>query len=50
MKELYIKPETMYLIVDKLVKGLEDMNTEEIFLNRKAMACTVRLRINNGTS
>jgi hypothetical protein len=33
------------LIEEKLGKSLEDMGTEEKFLNRTAMACAVRSRI-----
>jgi hypothetical protein len=46
IKELHIKPETLKLIEEKVGKSLEDMGTEEKFLNRTAMACTVRSRIN----
>jgi hypothetical protein len=45
IKELYIKPETVNLIEEKVGKSLEDMGTGEKFLNRTAMACAVRLRI-----
>ena len=38
IKELYIKPETVKLIEEKVGKSLEDMGTEEKFLNRTAMA------------
>jgi hypothetical protein len=34
------------LIQEKVGKSLEDMGTGEKFLNRTAMACAVRLRIN----
>jgi hypothetical protein len=44
-KELHIKPETLKIIEEKVEKRLEDMGTGENFLNRKAMACAVRLRI-----
>jgi hypothetical protein len=33
------------LIEEKVEKSLEDMGTGEKFLNRTAMACAVRLRI-----
>jgi hypothetical protein len=33
------------LIEEKVWKSLEDMGTGEKFLNRTAMACAVRLRI-----
>jgi hypothetical protein len=45
IKELHIKPETMKLIEEKVGKCLKDMGTGEKFLNRTAMACAVRLRI-----
>jgi hypothetical protein len=45
IKELHIKPETLKLIKEKVGKGLEDMGTGEIFLNRTAMACAVKSRI-----
>jgi hypothetical protein len=46
IKELHMKPETVKLIEEKVGKSLEDMGTGEKFLNRTAMACAVRLRIN----
>jgi hypothetical protein len=45
IKVLYIKPETLKLLEKKLGKSLEDMGTGDKFLNRTAMACAVRLRI-----
>ena len=45
IKELHIKSETLKLIEEKGGKSLKDMGTAERFLNRKAMACAVRLRI-----
>ena len=45
MKDLHIKPETLKLIEEKVGKSLEDMGTGEKFLNRTAMACAVRSRI-----
>ena len=45
IKELHIKPETLKLIEEKVEKTLEDMGTGEKFLNRTAMACAVRSRI-----
>ena len=45
IKELHIKPETLKLIEEKVGKSLEDMGTGEKFLNRTAMACTVKSRI-----
>jgi hypothetical protein len=46
IKKLHIKPETLKVIEEKLGKSLEDMGTGEIFLNRTAIACAVRSRIN----
>jgi hypothetical protein len=46
IKELHIKPETLQLIEERVGKSLEDMGTGENFLNRAAMACAVRSRIN----
>jgi hypothetical protein len=45
IKELHIKPETVKLIEEKVGKSLEDMVTGGKFLNRTAMACAVRSRI-----
>jgi hypothetical protein len=45
IKELHIKPETLKLIEEKVRKSLEDIGTGEKFLNRTAMACAVRSRI-----
>jgi hypothetical protein len=45
IKELHIKPETVKLIEEKVGKNLEDMGTGEKSLNRTAMACSVRSRI-----
>jgi hypothetical protein len=45
IKELHIKPETLKLIEEKVVKILEIMGAGEKFLNRTAMACVVRSRI-----
>ena len=45
IKELHIKPETLKLIEEKVGKSLEDMGTGEKLLNRTAMACAVRSRI-----
>jgi hypothetical protein len=45
IKELHIKPEMLELIEEKVVKSLEDMGTGDIFLNRTAMACAVRSKI-----
>jgi hypothetical protein len=43
--ELHIKPETLKLIEEKVGKSLKEIGTGEKFLNRTAMACAVRLRI-----
>jgi hypothetical protein len=43
--ELHIKPETLKIIEEKVGKRLKDMGTGERFLNRKAMPCAVRSRI-----
>jgi hypothetical protein len=40
-----MQPETLKLIEEKVGKSLEDMGTGEKFLNRTAMACVVRSRI-----
>jgi hypothetical protein len=45
IKELHIKPETLKLIEEKVGKSLEDIGTAGKFLNRTAMACAVRSRI-----
>jgi len=45
IKELHIKPETLKRIEENVGKSLEDMGTGEKFLNRTAMACAVRSRI-----
>ena len=44
-KELHIKPETLKLIEEKVGKSLKDMGTWEKFLNRTAMACALRSRM-----
>jgi hypothetical protein len=41
IKELHIKPETLKFIEEKVRKSLENMGTEENFLNRIAMAYAV---------
>jgi hypothetical protein len=46
IKELHIKPETLKLIEKKVGKSLKDMGTGENILNRTAMACAIRWRIN----
>ena len=45
IKELHIKPVTLKLVEEKVGKSLEDMGTGEKFLNRTAMSCAVRSRI-----
>jgi hypothetical protein len=45
IKELNIKPETLKHIEEKVGKSLEEMGTEGKFLNRKAVVCAVRSRI-----
>jgi hypothetical protein len=45
IKELHRKPEILKLIQEKVGKSIKDMGTGEKFLNRTAMACSVRLRI-----
>ena len=45
IKDLHIKPETLKLKEEKVGKSLEDIGTGDKFLNRTAMACTVRSRI-----
>jgi hypothetical protein len=46
IKYLHIKPETLKVIEEEVGKSLEDMDTGEKFLNRRAMACAIRSRIN----
>jgi hypothetical protein len=45
IKDLHIRTETLKLIEEKVGKSLKDMGTGEKFLNRTAMACAVRSRI-----
>ena len=45
IKELHIKPETLKLIEEKVGKSLKDIGIGEKFLNKTAMACVVRSRI-----
>jgi hypothetical protein len=45
IKDLLIKPETLKFIEEKVGGSLEDMDTEEKFLNRTAMACAIKSRI-----
>jgi hypothetical protein len=42
IKKPHIKPETLKLIEEKVGKTLEDMDTGENFLNRRAMASALR--------
>jgi hypothetical protein len=46
--ELHIKSETVKLIEEKVGKSLEDMGTGERFLNRTAIACVIRSKIDKG--
>jgi hypothetical protein len=46
IKELHIKLETLKLIEEKVGESTEDIGTRKKFLNRTAMACAVRSRIN----
>jgi hypothetical protein len=41
-----MKPETLKIIEEKVGESLEDMGTGGKFLNRTAMACAIRSRIN----
>jgi hypothetical protein len=45
LKDLHIRPETLKLIKEKVGKNLKDMGTGGRFLNRTAMACSVRSKI-----
>jgi hypothetical protein len=45
IKKLQVKSETMKLIEEKVGKSLRDMGTGENLLNRTAMACAVKSRI-----
>jgi hypothetical protein len=45
MDRLHIKPETLKLTEERVGKILEDMGEGEKFLNRTAMTCAVRSRI-----
>ena len=46
IKDLYTKPDTLKLIVEKVGTNLEHMGTGEKFLNRTPMAYALRTRIN----
>ena len=45
IRDLYIKPDILNLIEDKVRKSLEHIGTGEIFLNRTPMAYALRSRI-----
>jgi hypothetical protein len=45
IRKLYIKLETLKFIKEKVGKSHEDMGTVDKFLNRTAMTCSVRSRI-----
>jgi hypothetical protein len=45
IKDLHINPETLKFIEEKVEKSLEDMGAGEKFLNKTAMACALRSRI-----
>jgi hypothetical protein len=45
IKYLHIRPETLKLKEEKVGESLKDIGTGGKFLNRTAMACTVRSRI-----
>ena len=46
IKDLYIKPDTLKFIEEKVGKSLEHMGTGEIFLNRTPMTYALRSTIN----
>jgi hypothetical protein len=50
IKDLHIKPETLKLIEEEVGKRLEDMAIGGKILNRTAMACTIRSKIDKWTS
>ena len=45
IKDIHIRPETLKLIEEKVGKSFKDMGPVEKFLNRRAMACAIRSRI-----
>jgi hypothetical protein len=45
IKDLHIKPETLKLVEENVGKSIKHTGTEEKFLNRTPMACSVRSRI-----
>ena len=47
INDLHIKPDMMNLIEEKVGRNLKHVSTEEIFLNRTAMAYPLRSRIDN---
>jgi hypothetical protein len=47
IKDLYIKPDTLKLIEEKLGNSLEHMSTGENFPNRTPIACALRSRIDD---
>ena len=50
IKDLHIISEVLKFIKEKVGESLKDMGTGEKFLNRTAMACPVRSRINKWES
>jgi hypothetical protein len=46
IKDLHLKQDTLNLIGEKLVKSLEHLGIEEIFLNRTPIAYALRSTIN----
>jgi len=46
IKDLYIKPDTLKLIEEKVGKSPKHVGTGEIFLNRIPMAYALKSRIN----
>ena len=47
--DLQIKPDTLKLIEERVVKNFEHMGIGEIFLNRTAMAYALKMRMTNET-
>jgi hypothetical protein len=45
IKDLYIKPDTLNLIEEKVGKSLEHMGTGEMFLNRTPITYALRSRV-----
>jgi len=50
IKNLYIKPDTLKLIEEKVGKNLNHMGTREIFLKRTPMAYVLRCRMHKWDS